>query len=245
MAHELQVTLFGQPVIRLNDRPLSLGRNARTLFYYLAVTAQVHERINLAYLLWPDFERKSALNNLRATLNQLNRHLSDYLRVDRASIGIRNEALHEWLDVAKFCALLKSKQADINQLQAAVDLYQGPLLKHWLPDEDDAFGEWLQAERATLHHQAIDAMERLIASYHAAKLHESAIQVARRLLRLESWREETHCLLMQMLIEAGQYSSALAQYRLCQKGLEQMGVDYSPKTKALYQCILHRREGRI
>jgi hypothetical protein len=68
---------------------------------------------------------------------------------------------------------------------------------------------------------------------------------ALRQVEMEPYREEAHRQLMHILARTGQRSAALAQYETCRRVLvEELGVEPTQETQALYKRIRSVREAR-
>jgi len=82
------------------------------------------------------------------------------------------------------------------------------------------------------------ALNQLVAHHARQGELELGLRFARRLLRLEAWREEAHREVMRLLALDGQRSAALAQYETCRRLLaEELGVEPSEATELLYTQI--------
>ena len=123
-------------------------------------------------------------------------------------------------------------------LKAAVALYEGDFMGGFSLADNSPFELWLLAKREHCHRQAVETLERLARFYEETADFARAIECARRLLVLESWRESYHRLLMRNLAEAGQRKAALAQYeQCCQQLAKELGVEPSAETRKLYEGI--------
>jgi predicted ATPase len=68
--------------------------------------------------------------------------------------------------------------------------------------------------------------------------HDDGLDLARRLLTMEPWREEAHRALMALMAQRGQRSAALAQFVACRRTLAaELGTEPSPTTIALYERL--------
>jgi len=101
--------LFGTPAIECSGRSQSIRRRkARALLAYLAVTQQGHSREVLATLLWPEYDRQSALADLSRILSSLRKTLgANFFRTDRESVALNGE-VDLWVDVLRFSKQLES-----------------------------------------------------------------------------------------------------------------------------------------
>ncbi len=110
-------------------------------------------------------------------------------------------------------------------LEAAVALYQGPLLDG-VQVAAPSFEEWLESERARLAELALEALRRLVDRHVKAGRADAAIQTAARLLALDPLQEEIHRTLMRLHARQGRRAAALRQYQTCVGVLQkELGVE--------------------
>lgn len=224
---------FVQDSLILDDLKL---RKGQALLCYLAVNRKIHHRSTLAGLLWPDMPEANALMNLRKTLNRLKPFLP-YLTITRETLAL-NQSIPFWLDVMEFESA-SANRADIRQLQYAVSLYQGDFLDEFQSDDIPLFDEWVMNQRERLR-EIVLALQRLLVAYFTNQhLYPEAITHLRQLLKIEPWHEEAQRTLMRLLALSGQRSTAIKQYEICQRVLdEELAVKPAVETTLLYQQIV-------
>src|SRR5690606_18064661 len=93
-----------------------------------------------------------------------------------------------------------------------IDRYAGPLLDGFVV-RAPAFEEWVVAERQRLHERAVEAMYAAARAAADAGSVDSALDLARRLLRLQPWHEQGSLLAIRMLTNLGERGAAMQQYR--------------------------------
>ena len=239
----LQIQLLGSPQLILHGKIVTALSSAKSLalFYYLALHDRPQSRLALGGLLWPDKSDSEARVNLRQALYQLRQVLPEYVKATRQDVQLVR-SVEVMVDVQLFESELKSGLAgDIQRLQTAVDYYQGDFLSGFFVDEAPGFEEWQLMERERLRSLAIQAMHQLSAYYVQQHLVGPGLLVARRLINIEPWREESHQLLMRLLAWDGQIRAALVQYEQCRQLLaDELGVEPSPETQALFAQIQAR-----
>ena len=238
---QLTVSCLGTFQVKLDGTPITRFRsaNVQALLVYLALQARrPFPRDVLAALFWPDEPDSVARTNLRQSLYQLRKTLSDgnhlaqpFLLINRQTVQF-NRASDHWLDVTAFLTGL-----DAGELATAVAHYQGDLLPAFGCDSLE-FEAWLRREREHLHGLVMDALTNLAAQQLAQANFVAAQAAARRQLALEAWREIAHQQLMQALALSGDRSAALAQYQVCQTVLdEELGMPPAPETTDLWERI--------
>ncbi|HRI90314.1 MAG TPA: BTAD domain-containing putative transcriptional regulator [Accumulibacter sp.] len=209
---KFRLTLLGG--FRLDDedgREMAVAsRKAQGMLAVLAAhspAAVTRERI--AAIFWGDLAEERARHSLRQVLTALRR---DAPIVEAGGETLRLDTRVCSSDLAEFAALAVS--TDGAELAQALTLHGGPLVDG-LATKEEAFEDWLCAERTRLAKVAADAMMRL-AAHHAGKMeHENAVRLLRRLLADDPVNEGAQRALMRALDALGRRSEALSQYKLC------------------------------
>ena len=237
MKPELRLALLGKIEVQIDRQPLTAltALKAKALFVYLAVTGAAHSRASLAALLWSDVPEETARANLRTALYALRKHLGDYLVTDRRTVAFDQSAPY-WLDTAVFTSACAGETFE--DWETAVSLYHDDFLNDFYVPDAPLFEEWVMLEREHYRLLLLTTLGRLSHACLETAVYPAGIQYARRLLRLDSLREEGHRQLMQLLAASGKRSQALAQFDLCRELLaEELGVSPSAETLALYEQI--------
>ena len=214
MNSALELRFLGGFTGVLNGAPLYLPtKKAWALLAYLVLHGgREVRREHLATLLWGDRFDEQARRSLRQELYEIRKAigegLADRLTATTETVVFSDEGLS--VDVIRFHDL--ADRDDIDSLEEAEALYQGPLLDG-LEIGEAGFDEWLTGERARLSELACRTLERLAAYRLNSGATEAAIQTARRILKIDSLNEEGHRLLMRGLAEEGRRSEALKHYQ--------------------------------
>ena len=134
-------------------------------------------------------------------------------------------------DVTRFEALLDDGGRDA--LNEAVSLYRGHLLAEMaIPEE--AWTEWIEAQRQRLEGLALDAMVKLGEQELEAGNHEPALSAANRAIAISGLREDAHRLMMRVLAAGGRRADALKHYEdLAALLKRELTVEPDPTTRAL------------
>lgn len=234
----LTLTLFGRPQIAIAGQPVTLtSQKAQALFFYLAMTREVHSRQALAGLFWSDMAEQAARRNLRVELLKVRNELADYLLVTRETIAL-NRNSDCTVDVHQFETLLRGGDLTFPQLVETVQLYRGEFLADFHLRDASLFEEWLTGERERLWQLARQAMLQLVEHYSQRQRYQEGIELVASLLKMEPWLEEAHQQQMRLLALTGQRSAALAHYETASAILDdEFGVPPSDETNALYDRI--------
>jgi serine/threonine protein kinase/predicted ATPase len=254
----LALSLMGSVQIMLNSQPITgfeYDKVRALLIFLCSEPDRPHRRETIAELLWPDQPDQVGRDNLRQALATLRKAIADakaepsFLLISRDTLQF-NRASAYTLDVIEFThriaaceqhthARLELCAECIGRLERAAELYRGPFAQDLdLPDNED-FQNWLAFQRESLKARALDILYAVTAYHEQRGAFDLARRSAWRQLELEPWREEAYRQLIRVLARSGQRTAALAQYeRCCHVLTEELGLDPSPETVALYQEIL-------
>ena len=238
-----QLSLLGRFELRGPDGSIDLtSKKLVALLAFLACTApQPHSRDKLMTLLWGSHFDAQARQNLRQALTRLRRLLGeDALVSSGETVSLQPAVIAS--DVARFETLLSDPSWDA--LKLAADLYRDHLLAEVeIPEE--AWSEWLAAERQRLNGLALDAMVKLSEHELKAGSHEQAIRAANRAIEISSLREDAHRLVMQALAASGRKADALKHYeRLVGLLKRELGTEPDAATVSLAAGLRKPHMGR-
>src|SRR5262245_1388434 len=238
----LSLRLLGGFELRRESRALAVpAKKAQALLSYLALrTGRPHSRESLTALLWGDVGERRARQSLRQAVLCLRKVFSAArsrgLVVQGEAVAIDPSAVD--VDIAAFERLIRKGTAQA--LEAAVALYEGPLLDGLHLDEEP-FEEWLRSERERLRELAVQALTKLLAWQFKAGPVEAATRTAARLLALDPLQEDAHRTLMRLHVRQGRRAAALQQYQACVRLMQrELSIEPEAETKRLYQEILQR-----
>ncbi len=226
----------------------------RALLAWLVVESnRSHPRQIPATLLWEDFETRSALRNLRVSLSNLKKVLTDIglvevLTISRNEIALAAGGLLK-CDALELLSLLnEANRHDHNdgsicddcwqKLNSAIDLYRGEFMTGLTIDDSETFYQWQLVHREHLHAEVSNALNTLMGAATQRKLPQKLRRFARRQLTLTPWDEVAHRALIQSHIDEGKQAQALAQFENCRQVLwDELGIEPSEETVALHAQI--------
>jgi DNA-binding SARP family transcriptional activator len=247
----LAIQCFGPFSVRHGARTLGPwpNRRAKAVLKYLVLHRE--QPVNKDVLIeafWPDGDASAARNNLNVAVHSLRRFLRDAHAnvshvVFRDGCYAIDPELQVWVDVEEFVRLSDAGAKHerngrlpeaVHQLHAAEVLYQGALF------DDDPYEEWMLARRQELQDRYVGVLERLGGLYRAVDDERACVDVARRILAVEPFREAAHRELMRCYARQGQHHLALRQFVDCARTLDE-ALDTRPEqqTLALYERIRH------
>jgi TolB-like protein len=209
-AAKFTLALLGRVRLVGPDGPVDLpNKKLAGLLAYLACTApRPQPRERLSSLLWGSHFDAQAKQNLRQALFRLRKVLGQgALQSDGEGVSLGADSVA--CDVRRFDELIRDGTRDA--LSAAADLYRGPLLDDVAVSEE-AWTEWLAAERQRLEDAALGALMRLGELELAAGRPEPALKAAQRAVAINSLREDAHRMIVQALAASGRRAEALKHY---------------------------------
>lgn len=227
---KLRIKLLGGYKVR-DDKTGEVAlpaRKAQALLAYLALSAgQWHGRDRLAGLLWSNRPEARSRHSLRQALASI-RNLGEGLGINLVETDGDRVKLPEGAaetDVVAFRAL-----GDDDPIGAA-NLYTGDLLDGFTAP-DVGFQDWLTGERAGLRETACETFER--AASQAANHGDlrKAVELAKRLVGLDPYRESSHRQLMELHVAAGDRAEAIRQYLDCER-LLRSELDVAPAQETI------------
>ncbi|MCL5961538.1 MAG: HEAT repeat domain-containing protein [Chloroflexi bacterium] len=251
-AEALRINLFGQVTVMRGETLIDASawkrKKAKALLAYLGLqkAGWVHRDV-LIDKLWPEADWQSALNQLNVAVHDLRQVLepereelaqSRYVLYRdsryRLSPGQGGSVDVELFELGLQAASLETDtDRAITKLEEATQLYKGELM-HDLPQE-----EWSQIDRDRLAEQYLSALERLADLYERKRDFDAALACYKRILSLDTCREEIHRALINLYAKTGSRRDAIKQYRLCETALhEELGVRPEQATRLAYEKAL-------
>lgn len=246
VSYVLHVRLFGSlELIGAGGATQPLpSRPSRHLVAFMALHAgRLFPRDIVAGTLWGERSDQAARKTLRNALWVLRGALRKegaeaVLSVDREQIGLMGGV---WVDSRAFqtsTAFLATRdgrlgpnRTEVEVLERVVRLYRGDLL-------DGIYAEWTAGLRENLRLTFLAALDLLFKHYMRAREFHSAIQMGRRLLRVDPFLEHVHRDLMLCYCAMGDRPRAVRQFQECQKVLrEELDLEPMDETRALIQRI--------
>ena len=233
----LSICLLGAPHITYADQPVAISRRkSRALLYYVAAHATPLSRDHLLPFFWPDSDRQSAQQNLRATLYGLRKILGDLLQVEDDNIGLAAETQ---VDARSFALQLARPGADLAALQQVLALYQGDFLDGFTLLDLPEFEDWAAVERERYRRLAVTGFRRLSHAYEAQPAYRDALVALDRALTFEPLQEDLQRDALRLQYWVGNRAGAIRRYEgLRERLIDEMGVPPMEETQALYDALI-------
>lgn len=184
---------------------------------------------------WPNTPQEKARQSLRTAVSAIRIEIekagsvpANWIHSTHRALEIGSDCFE--VDTARFRQLLtlsRNQDADtkVKTLTAACELYLGP----FLPEFSE---EWVIPQTLELEEQYVQAVSELSPLLSAIGNPGQAIEVATRAVTLCPGREEAHIALMKAFAAAGRATSAIAQFELMEKMLDEEWGE-SPSSEAL------------
>jgi DNA-binding SARP family transcriptional activator len=248
----MRVYLAGRVCLEAGEQllgPLDFpGRQGRVAFAYLVTErGRPIPRDTLADVLWPGARASAWESALHALISKV-RGVFTKVGFPGAQTVLAEGGCYElrlppgaWVD-------LEAAADAVHQAESALRLgepgraYGPSAVAHhiarrpFLPGEE---APWIDARRARLRGILVRALECRAQVYLWNAEHTLAVDAARDAVELEPFRETSHQLLMRAHTAAGNTAEALRAYERCRSLIaDELGVDPSPATKAVYESIL-------
>lgn len=219
--------------------PIDLGSptNRSLIAYLLLYRANRIDRRRLAFLFWPQASESAARRNLRQYIHRIRRTLE---RVDCGGNLILagdfdvqiNPRAEIWLDVDAFRENTRP-DANLDELRAAVDLYQGDLL-------EDVYEDWCLETRRELRQTYLHLLDRLAQGLQAQNHLDEALVYAQKWVDEEPLDETAHRRFLSLLALTGDRNRAILHYKALKESLAQeLHTEPMPETQAVYRSILN------
>lgn len=247
-----RVRLFGGLEVVVGDRAVRekdwRKRKARMLFAILVLErGRQLSREQLLTHVWPDLPEDRAKNNFYVAWSSMKGALTDgapgpcpYVDNTGGLCSIVRDAVRS--DVDEFEeSMASARQAEaeghsseaMEAYERLASVYRGELLP------GDLYDEWFTPIRDRYRLDFVAAMLRAVELLLAKDDPCEAVVYARRALAIDPFREDLYQSLLRCQIAAGQRSAAIETFVACKTQIaEELGLDPSPETVALYQQIL-------
>jgi DNA-binding SARP family transcriptional activator/pimeloyl-ACP methyl ester carboxylesterase len=237
----VELQLFGVPrvVVQGRDARLSLKR-AVALLAYLGFNNGPVPRAHLAALLWPEADDAQARARLRRLVYTMESALGgSILSSDNETLAIGPEAVE--IDVLRFSLFARRaiaegipRESDLAEASRWIAQARRPLMQG-IGFGSEAFDDWLKSVAIEHEHLLARLLERLIDELGGRGEHASALEMAEVLLALDTYREPSYVLLMQLHALQGHRAGVEAAYLRCAEMLRaEFGIRPGPHTEAAY-----------
>jgi ATP/maltotriose-dependent transcriptional regulator MalT/two-component SAPR family response regulator len=240
-APRLTIRAFGKTHVRVNGKLVTSAQwktaSVRELFFYVLAASHSLTKEEIGATLWPELDSSQLKLRFKNEMYRLRHALGQDVILFENDHYHFNRLLDYECDAENFATqLIKAKAAvqieeKIAHLRAAISLRVGPYLQ-------DVDATWVWPERERLDQTCVDALEQLAESQRKAGDLQAALQACQEALKIGPYREDVHCLAMQLHAEQGDRLAVIWQYQACRDALcAELGVDPSKETETLYRQL--------
>jgi len=243
-SHLLSINFFGPTLFYVAGTPVAIGLKGATLelLWYLMIHAG-HEirREWVAERFWQEADgsrQRSALSSgLWRIARKIPRHPGLTLRTTDSTICMTIDETIP-VDSRELCALVHEAchthdldRSCAQRLEAALRASEAPFM-------DGIGADWALAERERISSIRIRGLIALMRWNGENRRYEDAIQLGRRVLCEDPFREAVQIDMMWLYVLNGQRPQAIRQYHAFAKTLaDELGIDPMPETQALFDHI--------
>ncbi len=231
-------------------------RKARLLFAMLVARAGNDvPRGEIVEYLWPEMDEERALNNFYVVWSAMKRalapgsvretpcpfveHVHGVCRIVPGRVVSDLDEFDAHLLAARNARNGGDTEAELSAIRAAEDVYRGDVLP------GDIYDDWFAPARSRYRHEFEDAMLRAAQILQECGEPHEGLSMLRRPMDNDVLREDFYQAALRLQIAAGQRSAAIETYMSCRARLvEDLGIDPSRETTALYEQVLGMEEGR-
>ncbi|MCC6299285.1 MAG: AAA family ATPase [Anaerolineales bacterium] len=228
----LEIRLFGSPQVIVDGKPqpkIPTRKGVVLLARLVLNPSKPQDRNALAFELWPDVPETRARRNLNTEVWRLKQTLGEAIVADAKCVQFLPET-DCLIDALAFESV--AADASVEELEAAIATYRGDFLAGYYED-------WALVKREFYQDRLMHFLDQSARRYQSNSSPRKAIECVRRILSYNPLHEESHQRLMRLFAQAGDYPSAIQQYRQCAEALErELSIKPMPETEALLQRIV-------
>jgi pimeloyl-ACP methyl ester carboxylesterase/DNA-binding SARP family transcriptional activator len=240
-AQALELQVFGVPRLLVNGREIKLPlKRAHALLVYLAFNGEPLPRAHLAAVLWPDADEALGRTRLRRLLYTLEQAMpANIWLADSEHLALARDALAtDALEFAQFARRVVTapdwNETTLNESLQWARLARRPLLQG-IAFGSEVFDDWLRAIVIEHEHLLMRLLERVIDALALRGHYSPAHELAEALIALDTFREPSYVLLMQLHAQQGHHAGVEASYARCADQLRaEFGIRPSPSTEDAY-----------
>lgn len=238
------ICLFGVYPIRVDGEPCFLGISGTTqkLFQYLLLAAGKEIRRELlAEIFWSRSSTERQRSALNSAIWRIKQQLAEIRGIDLVSTGptvFLQVAPDVGNDAKELSEIVHGTSLDEPLDERNVELLYQALNQCDAPFMEGLTSDWVLTEREKMFNIKIRGMTMLMHWRGEQRRYEDALEIGRRLLAEDPFREAAQCEVMWLYVLNGQRAQALRQYKeYCELLRDELGIDPMPETLALYDHI--------
>ncbi|MEO1255464.1 MAG: BTAD domain-containing putative transcriptional regulator [Bacteroidota bacterium] len=237
-AYDLEVFALGPGIVNYKGEQIKSweGHLPRLLFFF-ALDKPIVTRSEICSAFWPDLPIDQAVNVFHVTKRRLHKALGADVLVHNDTYYQVNPELNVYHDVLDFVeTLMRSRNPDnpnpFDDWQHAAQLYRGPFLQ----GHNDS---WILERRNAFRIGYLEALTNMASAWIEKDRKELALKLYLQALDEDNTREDIHRQTMQLYVDLGRRSEAIAHYQDLEKSFGEQKRDISEETTALYSTIVN------
>jgi DNA-binding SARP family transcriptional activator len=244
------VAVLGPVEVRHDGRataaPELSRERVRALLTFLSIRP-ASRREAIIGALWPDLDERAGANNLRVTVNHLQRALEPWRRTGEPAYLLRSagptlqlltglvdldiEQFERHVRAARDAEAGACPSVALDHYLAAADLYRGEFAANITA------AEWVDLPREHYRGQFVTAGCRGAELLVARGDIERGEELARQMLDAEPWSEQAYGVLAAAALDRGDRTSAHRWLARCAEALDDLGVEASERTRQLQRRL--------
>ncbi|WBW49669.1 AAA family ATPase [Peptoniphilus equinus] len=227
---KISVRLFGVPQFFLNGEQILFPYNKiNALIYYLLINSFI-TRDEIASLLWPDENEKTAKKNLRNAIYQAKKCVGvDFIKSPKKSVLEIDKSLDITCDANLFNADPK----------ANLDLYTGEFLQGFFIKDAESYEYWITKMRGYYEEKFISTSYDVLEADIEAGNYDDVEKRINTLTSIDEYDERNFRLLMKYYQKTGRNGKVIETYYNLTRFLQdELGVSPDSETKAIYEASI-------
>jgi len=235
---KVEICALGEATVKLDGLAISHltwgGPLVKELFFYLVDQGPVR-REEILGVFWPEHSAAKAKSIFHATLYRMRRALPagliDYSGPEETYTVERSG--DTWYDVSAFEELIRRARSGAGEglLEEALAVYRGAYL-------GEVYSDWAARKRDELQRVFIEALTSLAGARAARGEIREAVDLYRRAISAEPYREDLHRALMQTLAAGGRHAEAIRHFQdMAELLRRELDIRPAEETERLHQSI--------
>lgn len=238
----LSICLFGSHLFRYGDHPCHIGIRGTTLDLLCYLVIHAGREVRREYIA-DQFWRESSETRQRSALNSAVWRISKKLQAHQGISLIATDSAicleiddQVCVDTRMLTDLVHEGAKELNselatKLSIILDVTEAPFMNGLVPD-------WALSEQERVLNIRLRGLILLMHWYGDCRRYEDALEVGRRLLKIDPFREMVQIDMMWLYVLNHQRVSAMKHYQAYAKLLErELSIEPMTETRALYDHI--------
>jgi DNA-binding SARP family transcriptional activator len=196
---------------------------------------------------WGEAELETVEKNFHPTVSHIRKALNsrqpikqnflvyrdgDYMLNPECSYGVDTEEFDRMIAEAEAARRARQPELCVERYEAAVALYRGEFMQ-------GCYDDWVEEQRAYYREQYLRALEALADAARRDGEWARALDLAQRILREDSFREDMHCVAMRAHAALGNRGAVKEHYDgLCKLLRRELGVEPSQETRKVFRELM-------